>query len=419
MAKKVTQKTILLVNAGSLRKKFILEKIKKMNVSIVCLDQTKKEFANPYIDHWILTDLMDEKKSIAAVKRFLSSNANITIDGAITFWDECVILTAALAETFKWAGIAKKVTEKIKNKFLFRKFCKDNKLPTTVNKKITAKNQTQLKKMPYPMVIKPIFGVCSAFVKKVNSYEEITAAIKDMTTNKNNFFRTALWKDWGVMVEEYIEGQEVDIDILVQSKKIKYLVITDNHPTKEPYFLETGQNMPSWLSSHDQESLTTLAQNTVKKFGISDGCVHFEAKITKKGPMPIEINLRMGGGDVYLFSKQVWGVDLIENAVLIALGVKVEIKKPKKPLQYLLGEQFLSDKSVIIKKIKINEKIKQKKYLTELFFEKKEGDTFLAPPRGFDSNIGWIVVSGKNQKECRERLAEIKELIHIETTPLP
>ena len=39
-----------------------------------------------------------------------------------------------------------------------------------------------------------------------------------------------------------IEGFEVDVDILIQKNKVKFINITDNLPPKEPYFNETGKN---------------------------------------------------------------------------------------------------------------------------------------------------------------------------------
>ena len=408
-------KIILLVNSGSLRKKFVLEKIKKLGIVIVCLDDKKKDFALPYVDYWILADLMNEKECLKVAKEFTVSNPNLHIDGAITFWDECIILTSLLCEKFNWIGIPYSVSNKIKNKFVFREFCKKNKLPTPVSKKITNKDLNSIKKMTFPVVIKPIFGAFSAFVKKINNYDELIKFVAEINLDKNNFNKEHLWQDWGIMAEEYIAGNEVDVDLLIQSGKIKYFAITDNHPTVEPYFLETGQNMPSWQSPKDQKRLLKMTKNVTEAFGVKNACLHFEAKITKNGPVPIEINLRMGGGDVYLFSKNVWGVDLIENALKVSLGIKTHIIKPKNPLKYLLGEQFLSSQSVVVKKIKVDEYLKRQKYIEEIYFEKKESDIFLAPPDGFDSNIGWVTVNGKNPEECKKRLAEAKKFIHIET----
>ena len=52
-----------------------------------------------------------------------------------------------------------------------------------------------------------------------------------------------------------------------------------------------------------------MAEDTLEKLGIFNGCIHYEAKSTKKGPMPLEVNLRMGGDYVYSYTKSAWNVD--------------------------------------------------------------------------------------------------------------
>ena len=60
--------------------------------------------------------------------------------------------------------------------------------------------------------------------------------------------------------------------------------------------------------------LVAMAEEMLERFGVEDGCIHFEAKYSSRGPVPIEINQRMGGDEVYDFIRIAWGVDLVENA---------------------------------------------------------------------------------------------------------
>jgi hypothetical protein len=43
-----------------------------------------------------------------------------------------------------------------------------------------------------------------------------------------------------LIVEEYISGHEIDIDIILQNNKVKFISISDNTPPIEPYFFEKG-----------------------------------------------------------------------------------------------------------------------------------------------------------------------------------
>ena len=80
-----------------------------------------------------------------------------------------------------------------------------------------------------------------------------------------------------------------------------------------------------------------LAEETLEKLGVQNGCIHFEAKSAGQKVVPLEINLRMGGDYVYSYIKDAWDVDMIEMTVKIALGMYVKIEKPALPKKYLIG----------------------------------------------------------------------------------
>jgi carnosine synthase len=77
-----------------------------------------------------------------------------------------------------------------------------------------------------------------------------------------------------------------------------YGAVTDNWPTIEPYFNETGSNCPSILPVATQKELLDLAVASVQALGFRLGVFHVELKATSRGPRLIEVNARMGGGGV-------------------------------------------------------------------------------------------------------------------------
>ena len=81
---------------------------------------------------------------------------------------------------------------------------------------------------------------------------------------------------------------------------------------KGSFFVDKGQAIPSSLPSKNQKELVDMAEEALEKLGVQNACVHFEAKYTKKGPIPIEINLRMGGDYVHSYVQGAWNLDLIE-----------------------------------------------------------------------------------------------------------
>ncbi len=413
MKKSSIDKTILLVHAGNEGKYFIAHTLKKMGLTVVCLNREKVDALENSVDYWITAELNDHKESIEKVKEFLKENKKIKIDGVVTFWDECVLLTSKLSDTFNLIGIPYHIAEKAKNKYLFREFCNANGIPAPKHVRISGtKDIVSLEKqLSYPMVIKPIYGACSAFVVKVKNREELEETYEYIKNNIKSYWLAAEWENLELLAEEYIDGDEVDIDILLQNGKIKFYSIADNfNKNRDKFFVDSGQAIPSSLPIPDQEALISLAEETLEKFGIQNGCVHFEAKSTKNGPVPIEVNLRMGGDYIHAYIKDSWGVDMAQYSAEIALGEYIKIAKPELPHKYIVGWDLQPESSGILVELDISEELKSKKYVCQMSIGKEIGDVILRPPEGYDS-LGWITISGDNLLDAQDNLKEALSLI--------
>ena len=108
-------KTILLVNTGSIKKRFILQRIKKLGINLIVLNK-EVNWAKSYVDQWILVDNKNHSESIRAIEKFMENNPEKKIDGAITFWEDDVLLTSKIVDKFKFVGIPYSVSKKIRNK---------------------------------------------------------------------------------------------------------------------------------------------------------------------------------------------------------------------------------------------------------------------------------------------------------------
>jgi D-alanine-D-alanine ligase len=407
-------KTILLVNTGPIKKKFILQRLKKLGVYIVVLHK-EKNWADPYVDKWIIADTFSHHESISAVNAFIKGHQKIKIDGVLTFWEDDVLLTSKIVDRFNLIGIPYAIAKQARNKFLFREFCEKNGLPFPQHRLVREHRDIHkvAKELKFPVVIKPAYGADSAYVMKAVDKDEL---LRTYDFIKENISATSeetssLADGIEIFVEEYIDGDEVDIDILIQNGKIKFYSIADNaNKNKGQFFLDSGQSLPSGLPPKDQKALIHMAEGVLEKLGIQNGCIHFEAKSTNNGPVPIEVNLRMGGDYVYSYIKGVWGVDLIENAVKIAVGYYIDYQKPESPQKYIVGWDLYPDSSGILAELDINKDLREKKYLEEINIYKEVGDSILLPPDGYEL-MGWITVSGDNLLDAKDNLKEALSLI--------
>lgn len=414
----MNNKNILLVKSGYPSKEFVLKRLKKLDYNVIILD-SEISCPNKYANDWIISDLGDFRATTKTVKRYLKEK-NIKLDGVITFWDEAVLITSYLANSLKLPGRNSMAsTDEIKNKYFFRQICEHLDLPAPKSTliKTQANIDTISKEFQFPVVIKPIYGAASAFVVKVETKEELKQYFRLIKSNLKNFWLAPEWKNLELYVEEYIDGKEVDIDILIQDGDIKFYSITDNFPTHEPFFIETGWQLPSTLPTQQKDELIEMAKKVLKKFQIKNGCIHFEAKYSSHGPVPIEINLRMGGDEVYSFIKKVWNVDLIENALKVATGENIDKIEKISPKTHLTSYDFIPFREGIVSKIKIDESIYSDSNLHLLSISSNVGDLIKLPPFGYDYH-GWISAKGKTPEESIANLMNIVKKISFRVRPI-
>jgi D-alanine-D-alanine ligase len=413
-------KTVLIVNTASANdplhsKKFFIRKAKNLGIKIIILGKEANTF-QPYADHCLTADTLNYLESLAILDNFLKENPEIKLDGAVTFLEDDVLLTAKIVDKYRLTGTSYKVTSRVRNKFLLREFCLANNLPVVKFRELkTGKDLEEVvKTFSFPLVVKPAYGAASAFVVKVNDEEELRESYNYIKKDISPKVESALNDGLEVFVEEYVDGDEVDLDILIQNGKIKFCAISDNGKTKEPFFIETTRMTPSNLPAKNQAELLAMADETLEKLGILNGCIHFEAKSTSRGPIPLEINLRLGGDEVYPSVKAAWHVDLIENMIKIACGVYIpKFEFPDGPYEYLAAETFSSDYSGIIVNLEIDEDLKRRSFVKEFEFDKKIGDSVLCPPDGYEY-LGWILVSGHNPLDVSDNLREAEKAINYE-----
>lgn len=80
------------------------------------------------------------------------------------------------------------------------------------------------------------------------------------------------WIKLTLMLEEYLDGPEVDVDLVLSEGQAVYGAITDNWPTVEPYFNETGSNCPSILPTKQQQELMQMAVQSTNCLGFKQVC---------------------------------------------------------------------------------------------------------------------------------------------------
>jgi len=192
------------------------------------------------------------------------------LDGITTFCEMAVPLSSRLAEVLGLPHNSVEAVDNARDKHATRSVMEKAGLPTPLHYRIEQPEDVEKAgaHVGFPAVIKPVAGAASIGVIRVNDLEHLKAAyarvMSDMS--KARIVAGALvegveggeagnaggWIKTVLMLEEYLDGDEVDCDLIFDGGQPRYGAITDNWPTVEPYFNETGSNCPSILPREKQ-----------------------------------------------------------------------------------------------------------------------------------------------------------------------
>ena len=180
--------TIVFFSAGYPRKKFIYRKAAKMGVKAVIID-TPDSWAKSLVEEQVIAKFipvdmgMDAESvfnsALAAIKELSADEATGPADGICTFSELSVPMASRLAEATGLPGPKPEAVDIARDKHLTRKVMADAGLPSIANMLI--ENECELeeaaRKVGFPSVLKPVGGLGSLGVQKVNNEAELAVGV--------------------------------------------------------------------------------------------------------------------------------------------------------------------------------------------------------------------------------------------------
>ena len=213
-----------------------------------------------------------------------------------------------------------------------------------------------------------------------------------------------------VMVEEFMEGEEVSVEAMTVNGETTVVTITDKLTTPPPYFVELGHTEPSRHPAKLQEQIREITKQAVAAIRLQNGPSHTEVKLTKNGPKIVELAARLGGD--FITSRLVplsTGVNMVGNSVILATGGQVELAKKWDKGAAI---RFISGESGTIKQITVPKEVYGFPGIEEIVLYNKAGDTSNGTKSSND-RLGHVIATGKDAKEAFERATEVLNRISV------
>ncbi len=173
-------------------------------------------------------------------------------------------------------------------------------------------------KITFPCIMKPTDNSGSRGVVLCRDEEELDAE-----------FGYALGESrrGAVIIEEYLQGAEFSVEVMVVEGEPHILQITDKLTTGAPHFVEMGHSQPTNQNEENRRRIKDLAARACLAVGIFSGPAHVEMILTKEGPKMVEIGARLGGDSITTHLVPLsTGIDMVGNTIRLACGESVDIE---------------------------------------------------------------------------------------------
>jgi biotin carboxylase len=149
----------------------------------------------------------------------------------------------------------------------------------------------------YPCVLKPLNLSASRGVIRANNLDEFVQAFERIRHLIRQIRGAGDESAPSILVEDFIPGDELALEGVVTSGRLRTLALFDKpDPLDGPFFEETIYVTPSRKPVALREAIHATAQKAVEALGLSDGPVHAEMRVNASGVWMLEMAARPIGG---------------------------------------------------------------------------------------------------------------------------
>lgn len=358
----------------------------------------------PDVHQMIFTDINDYDNIITTIEKLNKSGKNIK--GIFSFIDPYVYMAARLSEKFCSNIVSTKAIHHMENKILTRHVLKD--LPISLNYLIYKPTESlssffkKNNKINFPLIVKSPKSTGSKDVLLVKNKDQLILSIQSLLKKLPNE---------EILLEEYIDGPQYLVEILVQNGKVHIIAIIEQEITLFERFIVTGYSLLGQVDKRLYNSLFNAVNSVIQAFNMKNGACHLELRRIKDVWKLIEINPRISGGAMNDIIEIGHGINLVQETIKLMLGNKPSLNKKHHKYVYA---HYLTVKSMG-KLIRVTGKNRSSRYpgVEKVYIKPKKG-TFLKPPTSMGHRYGYVIAASYVKAEAKKISLEAAKEISFE-----
>ncbi|MFA5573960.1 MAG: ATP-grasp domain-containing protein [Brumimicrobium sp.] len=394
----MTNKRKALVLGGTSDHIQLIKSLKLRGYQTILLDYLENPPAKEYADKHIRESTTDKELVLKVAQE---NKVDLVVATSI----ESALLTAIYVSSK--LNLPKHISyEKaleITNKKKMKKVFFDNDIPSAQYIITNSVDVMDISKLKFPLVIKPVDSSSSKGVVKIWHK-------KDLISNFENTINYSLTKE--IIIEEFIEGDEISVDCIVINGKANVLFISKSIKTgsAELGFTIIGSQYPVGLSKEQTDLINSIAQKIATSFSLNNSPLLIQLIMTNEEVYVIECSARLGGGSKYSFIKQGTDFDLLDASIKQLHNETVELKI--NPSSCLLEMIYIYCKPGVIKEYEGLDTLKEDGVIIEYFIYKRQGSIIKNNIDSSDRPVG-LLISALTEEELKIKVAVIYKSLKV------
>lgn len=401
-------KTLIILGAGD----ECIDNIKHaraLGYKVVVLDYNPAAPGIPFADEYLPLNPYDELESAEGIAKWLK--AGNQADGVICVALDAPRTVAAVEAVLAKVNLSPESARLATDKIAMKKRLAQAGIPVPFFKEIFHSDEIEPFFTRYKrLVIKPVDSRGARGVRMLDKNSNMEEAFADARANSSS---------GRVMIEEFLEGQQISSEGLIVNGKGFIPGISDrNYEYLERYaprIIENGGDLPSQLPDKAIEELKAVTSRAALALGIMNGPVKGDLVWHKNKAYVIEIAARHSGG--YLATHEVpWntGVDLLAQSYALASGGSPDLEALVPSQNTAICQRYIFAEPGLVRAIEGVEEARAIPGVEYVEIRVKVGDE-IKPVTSHAARPGLVMTKGVDRKEARRLMNEALCKIRIIT----
>lgn len=392
----------ILVLAGGFDQIALIKELQNRGHKVFLADYFADPPAKKYADKHFQVSTLDEE----AIYQLAIEEKVDLITTACT--DQALMTVAKVSERLDLpCYICSETAQNVTDKAYMKKKFMEYQIPTASSILLTNENDdidSIFRNISFPLIVKPCDCNSSKGVVKVKEKKELKLAVKQAFE---------LSRSKKVIVETFMDGEEVSIDVWKDRETAKVLSVSGTQKIKAnaENFTIYQSKYPVCMSKMVQDKIQDIAEKICLAFELNNCPILIQAIINGDDINVIEFSARMGGGSKYKLIEYMSGVNIMKVYVNRILGDIDQIVTPEWSDKYIELDYIYADNGKFNRLTGFDQMLNSGE-VCEVFQYKTEGSIIEKRTTSSDRVVGFLIQE-KNENALKKKRYHVLDQVDI------